>query len=113
MTLAPQSASWRAQVGPARTRVRSSTVKRASAFDARGKDKAGLHSAFRQNRRRCENLVDPSGVVHRLKRRSGHLGGALSKGPRVAIFPARRRTIISAGVAWIGAADVRIAKVRP
>src|ERR1700758_5058898 len=37
MTLAPQSASWRAQVGPARTRVKSSTVKRASAFDARGK----------------------------------------------------------------------------
>src|SRR6202007_475474 len=37
MTLAPQSASWRTQVGPERTRVRSSTVKRASAFDARGK----------------------------------------------------------------------------
>src|SRR5260370_34325562 len=28
MTLAPQSASWRTQVGPERTRVRSSTVKR-------------------------------------------------------------------------------------
>src|ERR1051325_5881996 len=36
MTLAPQSASWRTQVGPARTRVRSSTVKRARAFEARG-----------------------------------------------------------------------------
>ena len=28
MALAPQSASWRTHVGPARTRVRSSTVKR-------------------------------------------------------------------------------------
>src|SRR5271154_5635956 len=36
MTLAPQSASWRTQVGPDRTRVRSSTVKRARAFEARG-----------------------------------------------------------------------------
>ena len=34
MTSAPQSASWRTQVGPARTRVRSSTVKRDSAFEA-------------------------------------------------------------------------------
>src|SRR3984885_5165672 len=38
MTLAPQSASCRTQVGPARTRVRSSTVKRARACEARGKD---------------------------------------------------------------------------
>src|SRR5262249_36899081 len=37
MTLAPQSASWRTQVGPARTRVRSSTVKRARALEARGR----------------------------------------------------------------------------
>src|SRR5688572_10718081 len=36
MTLAPQSESCRTQVGPARTRVRSSTVKRASAWDACG-----------------------------------------------------------------------------
>ena len=36
MTLAPQSASWRTQVGPERTRVRSSTVKRARAWDALG-----------------------------------------------------------------------------
>ena len=34
MTFAPQSASWRTQVGPERTRVRSSTVKRESARDA-------------------------------------------------------------------------------
>src|SRR5471030_2496479 len=37
ITLAPQSASWRTQVGPERTRVRSSTVKRDSADEARGK----------------------------------------------------------------------------
>src|SRR6266404_434885 len=36
-TLAPQSASCRTQVGPARTRVRSSTVKRDRACEARGK----------------------------------------------------------------------------
>src|SRR4051812_31659266 len=36
MTLAPQSASCRTQVGPARTRVRSSTVKRDKACEARG-----------------------------------------------------------------------------
>src|SRR5689334_1508500 len=36
MTLAPQSASCRTQVGPARTRPRSSTVKRASAAEALG-----------------------------------------------------------------------------
>src|SRR5215471_4479481 len=37
MTLAPQSASWRTQVGPARTLVRSRTVKRSSAREALGK----------------------------------------------------------------------------
>src|SRR6266513_3047490 len=37
MTLAPQSASCRTQVGPERTRVRSSTVKRERACEARGK----------------------------------------------------------------------------
>ena len=36
MTLAPQSASCRTQVGPERTRVRSRTVKRASACEALG-----------------------------------------------------------------------------
>jgi hypothetical protein len=45
MTLAPQSASWRTQVGPDRTRVKSSTVKRASAFEARGKGIAGASNA--------------------------------------------------------------------
>src|SRR5712672_1323657 len=37
MTLAPQSASCRTQVGPERTRVRSSTVKRDRAWEACGK----------------------------------------------------------------------------
>src|SRR5580704_16706346 len=41
MTLAPQSASWRTQVGPDLTRVRSRTVNRDSAFEARGKGIAG------------------------------------------------------------------------
>src|ERR1700688_3612469 len=45
MTLAPQSASWRTQVGPERTRVKSSTVKRDSAFEARGKGIAGASNA--------------------------------------------------------------------
>src|SRR5690242_7987976 len=38
MTLAPQSASWRTQVGPERTRVRSRTVKRERAWEALGDD---------------------------------------------------------------------------
>src|SRR4051812_15796864 len=41
MQFAPQSASWRTQVGPARTRVRSRTVKRCSAVEARGNDISG------------------------------------------------------------------------
>src|SRR5216683_2949277 len=36
ITFAPQSASWRTQVGPARTRLRSRTVKRARAAEACG-----------------------------------------------------------------------------
>jgi putative intracellular protease/amidase len=43
--LAPQSASWRTQVGPDRTRVKSSTVKRVRAFEARGKGIAGASNA--------------------------------------------------------------------
>src|ERR1700756_3680319 len=41
ITSAPQSASWRTQGGPARTRVRSSTLKRASAWLAGGRDITG------------------------------------------------------------------------
>src|SRR3984957_7012494 len=47
MTLAPQSASWRTQVGPDRTRVRSSTVKRERAFEALGVGMADVsHAGF-------------------------------------------------------------------
>src|SRR3954447_1437628 len=42
MTLAPQSASCRTQVGPERTRVRSSTVKRDRACEACGMGIQGL-----------------------------------------------------------------------
>src|ERR1700736_3137138 len=41
ITSAPQSASWRTQVGPPRTRVKSSTLKRASAWLAGGRDITG------------------------------------------------------------------------
>src|SRR6476646_10045720 len=44
-TLAPQSANCRTQVGPERTRVRSSTVKRDRAVEARGK---GIFVKLRQ-----------------------------------------------------------------
>src|SRR3954451_18812307 len=47
MTLAPQSASWRTQVGPERTRVRSSTVKRERARDA------GLNGMVSPEEREC------------------------------------------------------------
>src|SRR5262245_53847567 len=46
MTLAPQSASCRTQVGPARTRVRSSTVKRDRACEACGMDISRLRDAW-------------------------------------------------------------------
>src|ERR1700738_4065334 len=42
MTLAPQSANCRTAVGPERTRVRSSTVKRERAVEARGKGIKGF-----------------------------------------------------------------------
>src|SRR5262249_41779689 len=47
ITRAPQSASWRTAVGPARTRVRSSTVKRAS-----GGCGSGIGVALRKHVRR-------------------------------------------------------------
>src|SRR5580704_674255 len=69
MTLAPQSASWRAQVGPARTRVRSSTVKRASAFDARGNGTACNSLVPRgEIAARGQNFSDPLDVVYRFAR---------------------------------------------
>ena len=78
MTLAPQSASWRTQVGPDRTRVRSSTVKRARAFEARGKGIAGVSAAglagvilpaanpALRRAGKGQNFPDLIGVVHRL-----------------------------------------------
>src|SRR5437016_4941137 len=68
MTFAPQSASWRTQVGPERTRVRSRTVKRSSAREALG------NGIIRHLRRCCSaRRRPPSGptfpdiplIVHR------------------------------------------------
>src|ERR1700682_517963 len=47
MTLAPQSASWRTQVGPERTRVRSRTVNRSSALEAFGREDLGRDDLMR------------------------------------------------------------------
>src|SRR5215475_12144959 len=46
MTFAPQSASWRTQVGPERTRVRSRTVKRERACEARGNGIRWLRNTY-------------------------------------------------------------------
>src|SRR5262249_49747602 len=51
MTLAPQSASWRTQVGPERTRVRSSTVNRSSAVEAIGLEDLGREDLGRADLR--------------------------------------------------------------
>src|SRR5580693_7262600 len=108
MTLAPQSASWRTQVGPDRTRVRSSTVKRARAFEARGKGIAGVSAAglagvilpaASPTLRRAgkgQNFPDLIGVVHRLDGATQPVVRALQKRysscrqqlPPTAIFPA-------------------------
>src|ERR1700730_2292543 len=72
MTSAPQSASWRTQVGPARTRVRSSTLKRASAWLAGGRDIGGS----------VELTAGRTGLLYRISLRLSwpsrdrrHLGG--------------------------------------
>src|SRR5215472_13884954 len=80
MTLAPQSASWRTPVGPARTRVRSSTVNRSSAREALGN---GIFSAPASSFRVCCTSLGPA------ERRQGptfpdippdvHRGGDLSR----------------------------------
>ncbi len=74
MTLAPQSASSRTQVGPDRTRVRSSTVKRARAFEAWGKGIAGASNAvflpatvFPSNTPEGRNFADLIAIVYRLE----------------------------------------------
>ena len=66
MTRAPQSASWRTQVGPARTRVRSSTLKRESALEARGNGTASTSRMSTQGRIASgQNFPDPTRLVHR------------------------------------------------
>src|SRR3954454_8642555 len=64
ITLAPQSASCRTQVGPERTRVRSSTVKRERACEARGKgiEKPSFldFAGKRQRQSDLDNLVGES-----------------------------------------------------
>src|SRR4029079_1437344 len=59
ITLAPQSASWRTQVGPERTRVRSSTAKRERAWAARGKDNSELRRAGQRSLPRTRSEVTP------------------------------------------------------
>src|SRR5215470_11707347 len=46
MMFAPQSPSWRTQVGPERTRVRSRTVKRERAWEALGNGIRWLRSRY-------------------------------------------------------------------
>src|SRR5439155_26491435 len=68
MTLAPQSASWRTQVGPDRTRVRSRTVKRSSAREAFGNGTNPLRNVAAARRRRPGRrrlFPDLAAVVHR------------------------------------------------
>src|ERR1700721_3754238 len=95
MTSAPQSASWRAQVGPARTRVRSSTVKRVSALDARGRPTVQTPFSFSAKLpKRLQNLVDPSVVVYRPRRLPAIAAQhALLRCPCVAILRALWHTL--------------------
>src|SRR5277367_1889020 len=76
MTSAPQSASCRAAVGPARTRVRSSTLKRESAADAGVNDilfPLDLWSVYQRDLPCIE--VEPGGLADRefVERRGGDL----------------------------------------
>src|SRR5690348_15693032 len=75
MTLAPQSASWRTQVGPDLTRVRSRTVNRERAVEALGNGITGapkcLYCPGRQVWR--PTFPDLPGLVYRpYPRPSGH-----------------------------------------
>src|SRR5262245_55738714 len=67
MTLAPQSASWRTQVGPERTRVSSSTVKRDRAWEARGEGIESLVSC-RSERRTNLDLSNLPGISNARER---------------------------------------------
>src|SRR5579871_219493 len=73
MTLAPQSASWRTQVGPERTRVRSSTVNRERAFDARGNGIRQLqnHTLAPAPQATWRHSHDPGRIVYGLTRMGG------------------------------------------
>src|SRR5712691_12672239 len=94
MTLAPQSASWRTQVGPDRTWVRSRTVKRSSAREARG---VGIFctcrgefrgvSLIRRERPGGQTFPDLAGVVYRGTARG--IGSACEGGPPS--LPSRQR----------------------
>src|SRR5882672_629540 len=69
ITLAPQSASWRTQVGPERTRVRSRTVKRSSALEALGCEDFGRDNLGR-DAFRGEDFV-PEGLAREDRVREG------------------------------------------
>src|ERR1043165_2289384 len=62
MQFAPQSASWRTQVGPARTRVRSRTVKRLSAVEALGNDMQGSGRRCREGGQSAKSPLFVHGV---------------------------------------------------
>src|SRR5262249_18073823 len=115
ITSAPQSASWRTQVGPARTRVKSSTLKRASAWLAGGRDIGDsverliggqLHLHKSCDRRHLGGVDGEHGAVaHRvdLERRRGHFEPQR---------PARRRDHIVPELAQVGALDDRDGNLR-
>src|SRR5438067_371393 len=69
MTLAPQSASWRTAVGPARTRVRSSTVKRDRASEACGSGMVSTRAEFGSGR---TGEAGPSPICGGLSRKRDH-----------------------------------------
>src|SRR5450830_910114 len=70
MTLAPQSPSWRTQVGPDRTRVRSRTVKRERAWEALGNGIATAPDSLLRPRPGFSGPTFPDlkRLVHRAKR---------------------------------------------
>src|SRR5207302_10889585 len=80
-TLAPQSASCRTQVGPERTRVRSSTVKRDRACEARGKGiEKPCFFGFSRREGAARSDLNKSGADFQLlvqRPRRAVLGGAL------------------------------------
>src|SRR5438105_10185881 len=68
MTLAPQSANWRTQVGPARTRVRSRTVKRSSAAEAFGRDIPRTLSIVADGQQQHRDVREPDAAATPLDR---------------------------------------------